>query len=69
MLSRLGLPKALTVSSPQLNPSAIAVENTQTLERYRRNINQEYISHQDASFQRIFGEAKHIYDYLKAVIN
>jgi hypothetical protein len=34
---------------------SIAVDNTQTLERYRRDINQEYIMQQDASFQRIFG--------------
>jgi hypothetical protein len=48
---------------------SIAVENTQTLERYSRDINQEYISQQDTFFQEIFEEAKHIYNYLKAVIN
>jgi hypothetical protein len=50
------------------DPPAIAVENTQTLERYSRDINHEYIM-QAASFQRIFEEAKEIYEYLKVVIN
>jgi hypothetical protein len=48
---------------------SVAVENTRTLERYSRDINPEYIMQQDASFQRIFGEVKDIYDYLKAEIN
>jgi hypothetical protein len=45
---------------------SIAVEDTRTLERYSRGINQEYIMQQDTSFQRIFEEPKDIYDYLKA---
>jgi hypothetical protein len=48
---------------------SIAVEDTQTLERFSRDINQEYIMQQDTSFQRIFEEAKNIYDYLRTVIN
>jgi hypothetical protein len=48
---------------------SIAIDNTQTLERYSRDINQEYIMQQDTSFQKIFGSAKDVYDYLRTVIN
>jgi hypothetical protein len=48
---------------------SIAVENTETLERYSRDINQEYISQQDTSFQRIFEEPKDVYDYLRTGTN
>jgi hypothetical protein len=48
---------------------SIAVDNTQTLERYSRDIDQEYISQQDTFFQNVFEKTKDIYDYLKAEIN
>jgi hypothetical protein len=48
---------------------SIAVENTQTLERYSRELSYEYIMQQDTFFQTVFEEAKNIYDYLKAEIN
>jgi hypothetical protein len=48
---------------------SVAVENTRTLERYSRDINNEYIMQQDASFQRIFREVKDIYDYLRTIVN
>jgi hypothetical protein len=47
---------------------SIVVDNNQTLERFSGDINHKYISQQDASFQKIFGESKDVYDYLKAVI-
>jgi hypothetical protein len=48
---------------------SIAVENTQTLERYSRDISQEYISQQDTSFQKIFEEPKDVIDYLRTGTN
>jgi predicted RNase H-like nuclease (RuvC/YqgF family) len=48
---------------------SIAVEKTQTLERFSRGIDQEYISQQDTFFQSVFEGVKEIYDYLKAEIN
>jgi uncharacterized protein YtpQ (UPF0354 family) len=44
---------------------SIAVENTETLERYSRAINREYISQQEPSFQAVFKGASDVYDYLK----
>jgi hypothetical protein len=48
---------------------SIAVDNTQTLERYSRDINYEYILQQDTSFQKSFKEAKDTYDRLKTEFN
>jgi hypothetical protein len=39
------------------------------LERYIRDIDHEYILQQDTFFQGIFGEAKDIYDHLKAIVS
>jgi hypothetical protein len=33
---------------------SITVENTQTLDRYHRTVDREYISQQDAFFQGVF---------------
>jgi hypothetical protein len=48
---------------------SIEVENTETLEKYNRIIDREYISQQDPFFQVNFEEAQYVYDYLKASIN
>jgi hypothetical protein len=45
---------------------SIAVENTQTLEKFNRAINREYISQQDTFFQGVFEGAEDVYDCLKA---
>jgi hypothetical protein len=48
---------------------SIAVENTETLEKYNRVINREYISQQDNFFQANFEGAQYVYDYLKTSFN
>jgi hypothetical protein len=48
---------------------SIAVENTETFEKYNRVINREYISQQDPFFQTIFEGAEDVYDFLKASFN
>jgi hypothetical protein len=48
---------------------SIAVENTETLEKYSRTINPEYISQQDPFFQSVFEGAQDVYEYLRAVGN
>jgi hypothetical protein len=48
---------------------SIAVENTETLEKYSRSINREYISQQDIFFQANFEEVQDVYDYLKISFN
>jgi hypothetical protein len=48
---------------------SIAVENTQTLNRYSRAIDREYISQQDTFFQSVFEKAQYVYDYLKTSFN
>jgi hypothetical protein len=45
---------------------SIAVENTETFEKYNRVINREYISQQDPFFQGVFEGAEDVYDFLKA---
>jgi hypothetical protein len=48
---------------------SIAVENTETFEKYSRVINREYISQQDPFFQSIFEGAEDVYDCLKVSFN
>jgi hypothetical protein len=48
---------------------SIAVENTETLEKYNRVINREYISQQDTFFQANFEEVQDVYDYLNTSFN
>jgi hypothetical protein len=48
---------------------SIAAENTETLEKYNRVIDREYISQQDAFFQANFEEVQDVYDYLKISFN
>jgi hypothetical protein len=48
---------------------SIAVKNTETLEKYNRAINQEYILQQDTFFQGVFEGAEDVYDYLKTSFN
>jgi hypothetical protein len=48
---------------------SIAVENTETLDRYNRAINCEFISQQDNFFQCVFERAGDVYDCLKASLS
>jgi hypothetical protein len=48
---------------------SIAVENTQTLERYNLSIDHDYISQQGIFFQANFEGAQYVYDYLKTSFN
>jgi hypothetical protein len=48
---------------------SIAVENSETLEKYNQTINREYISQQDPFFQSVFERAQDVYDYLRVVSN
>jgi hypothetical protein len=48
---------------------SIAVENTETLEKYSRVINREYISQQDIFFQANFEGAQDVCDNLKISFN
>jgi hypothetical protein len=51
------------------NMLSVAVENTETLEKYNRTINPEYISQQDPFFQSVLEGAQDVYDYLRALGN
>jgi hypothetical protein len=48
---------------------SIAVENTETLEKFNRSVDREYVSQQDIFFQANFEGAEDVYDYLKISFN